>query len=506
MENKDNITLNPVEKYLNGISKATEVIRSSYGPNGNNVVVHSELPPGHILVNDADSIIQASYLVDPIENKGLDFLKELSAKANRDSGDGRKTTLIIAEEILKGGFKEKIKGMKLKEELDLLLPKILENIDNQSKKVELEDIGMVAQTSSRSKETAEWLSKIYQEIGRDGIIELEGSGTYDTSYKVTDGVKLRAGWLAASMVYDEQAVKEGRPEKQAVYENPIILVSKRKIEKEADIAPLVQRSIDQNKPLVIFASDMDNLLATALINTHRLKKAKILIIRAPILWGNYIFEDFAKCVGATIVEDATGLSFKNLKIEHLGTCEKLICDKEETILRGIKDISGHKEALRQEGSNDSLLRLQWLNTKTALLRLGAGSESELSYKRLKAQDAISACRLALQDGIVPGAASSLLKASFLGFETMPCTQTIFTHALEAPFTQLAINSGESEEIFLSKLENVWDATAVIKSAVKNAVSLAGMVLTTGADIRLKDLTFEDKQLEILYKQRNPFGQ
>lgn len=498
---QDNFTLNPElqEKFLKGIEKVSSLIALSYGPRGKNVSIESHLYPYHSVVNDAQSIIQSLYFHDPIERAALNFVKELCDKASKDSAEGRKTTILIAKEILKGGWAEKVDGDKLNEELHKLLPVVLESIDNQSQRVELNGIGLVAETSSRSKETGDWMQKIYNEIGQDGIIEVEGSGTYDTSYKVTDGVKFKAGWLSANMVYDENAVKEGRPEKETIYENPIVLVTKRKIEKDADIAPLIQKAINENKPLVIFTDDMDNNVAFRLIATHKAKVAKILIIRAPVLWKNYIFEDFAKCVGATIVEDATGINFKNLKVEHLGTCEKLICDREETILRGIADISGHKQALEQEGSNDSRLRLQWLNTKTALLRLGAGSESELSYKLLKAKDAVSACRLALMEGVVEGAGKSLIK-QLVFLDTITVASSILALALQAPCKQLVDNNGGK----LGNTKGVYDATLVIKNAVKNAVSLAGIVLTTGADIRLSEKSFEDKQLEILYKQKNPF--
>ncbi len=253
----DNITLNPQSGFLNGISKVSAVIRQSYGKNGGNVSVEDYLMPMHKIVNDADSIIQSIYLEDPIERRGLNFVKELSAKATKDSQDGRKTTIIIAESLLKAGFEQGVKGMRLKEELDALLPTVLEAIDKQSKKVELEDIGMVAETSSRSKDTAEWISKIYQEIGRDGIIQVEGSGMDKTTYEVTDGVRFHAGALTTSMFNS----KEG-----AVYENPLILVSKQKIEKYNQIAPLVEYVIKTERPLVIFTDDCDENIAVDLIN------------------------------------------------------------------------------------------------------------------------------------------------------------------------------------------------------------------------------------------------
>jgi chaperonin GroEL len=489
----DNITLNPQEGFLKGISKVSAIIRASYGKNGCNVSVEDYLMPLHKIVNDADSIIQSIYLDDPIEKRGLNFIKELSAKATKDSQDGRKTTIIIAEALLRGGFEQNIKGMKLKEELDSLLPQVLESIDKQSKRVKLEDIGMVAETSSRSSETGKWIAKIYQEIGRDGIIQIEPSGMEKTIYEVTDGVRFHAGALTTSF-YNS---KDG-----AVYENPLILVTKQKIEKYNQIAPLVEYIIKVERPLVIFTDDMDENIAVDLIKTHLAKKAKILIIKAPVVFKHYIFEDFAKCVGATVVESSTGLQLgEKLPLTALGTCDYLVSDREDTVLRGIKDITAHKESLRKVGDDDSLRRLEWLNTKTAVLKMGANSESELSYKLLKAKDAVSACKWALDSGVVIGAGESLRWAKGEIMMVKNQASDIFQVALEAPYKQLCENSNMDR---LEYGDSVLDSALVIKNAVKNAVSLSGIILTTGADIRLREKTKEEQELEILTLKNRPF--
>lgn len=481
----NNITIEGAqEKFLEGISQVSEVIRKSYGPKGMNVSVEREFYPFHEVVNDAQSIIQSICIDDAVERRGLNFIKELSDKASRDSGEGRKTTIIIAEELLKGGFETKIKGMKLKEELDKLLPEVLENIRKQTKRVELTEIGMVAETSSRSKEIGTIISEIYQKIGREGIIQVEGSGTYETNYEITDGIRFSDSGMLSPYMGDK-----GR----AIYESPIVLVAKKKIEKDADIAPLVDMSIKQGKALVIFTDDIDQNVGVRLIATHRAGVAKILIIKAPVIFKDYAFEDFAKCTGATIVEQ--GVNFNKLPLEFLGTCDKLITDKEDTVLVGIKDLSEWKDELRKRGDDDSIRRVYQLNTKTAILKLGAGSESELSYKRLKATDAVNACRLALEGGIVEGGGKTLYNVA-MNILVTPISN-IFINALGSPFRQLM----ENEEGEMNT-EGVWDSSLVIQNAVKNAVSLAGIVLTTGADIQIPEESSEDKQLRILSMQNN----
>ncbi len=244
---------------------------------------------------------------------------------------------------------------------------------------------------------------------------------------------------------------------------------------------------------MIFTDDMDSGVASILIKAHREKIINVLIIKAPVLWKNYVFEDFAKITGSTIIEDASGVTFKNLPLSALGTCGKITVDKDETTVVGISDISDHLKELEKEGSNDSKLRLSWLQTKTAILKLGANNESELSYIRLKCRDAISASRLALRDGVVEGGGIALLKAS----RALPDTVAgnILKEALQAPIKQLCLNSGiEIPESFGDK---IVDSAAVVKNAVRNAVSLASTVLTTAIVITIPPKTSEQIAQEAL---------
>lgn len=509
MEYKNNITLgeNLQNALLRGISQVSDVIRQSYGPKGGNVSIEEELYPSHRIANDAQSIIQKIDIADPIERRGLNFIKELSDKASKDSGEGRKTTIIIAEELLKGGFKERIDGMKLKEELDTLLPQVLESIDRQSQPVEVSDIYKVAYTSSRSKELGQKIQDIYNEIGKDGIIQVEGSGTFDTVHEINDGVVFQgAVWFHDSMVHDEEAQKLKKEENQAIYKKPAILFTRTKIRNEHEIADFMDVvHTGLKKDLVIFTDDIDLNVLSKMVAIHKAKAMNVLVIKAPALWKDQVFIDFAKCVGASILEDGGGTTWQNIVQQindgtfKLGTCDKLVTDGEGTVLTGIEDISAHKAELEAKGDNESKRRLWRLNAKTALLKLGAGSESELSYKLLKCNDALNACRGALMSGIVEGAGKSLVEASEVLDQTS--TGSIFANALVAPYKQLVSNNGEEE----LNTEGVYDSTHVIKMAVKNAVSLASIVLTTRADIRIPDKTLEDYQIEAITQQRFNFN-
>lgn len=468
---------------LSGIKRATEAIRLTYGPKGVNAVVEQELYPYHMVANDAQTIIQAIEVEDPLEKRGLAFLKELSDKAHKDSGDGRKTTCILAEEILEAGFKSELTGLQLKEELDKLIPIIEQKIDEQKKTITEEEVEPVATIAAESKDIGQLIASIYKAIGKEGIIIPEGSGTYKTSYQIISGVRFAdAGYLSPYMARDDEALKDGRTETKAIYKNPIILVTKKKIEKDQDIEKVANHCIKSNRALVIFTDDMDSNVAARMVATHRAKVLNILIIKAPVLWKNYVFEDFAKVTGSTIVEDASGVNWKNLDLPHLGTCEQITTDKDETIIIPSVDFSEHITNLKNNAAEDgNLLRLSWLQTKTAILKLGANSESELSYIRLKTEDAINSSRLALKDGVVIGGGVCLDEIALTGITNTTEVGKIIQKALMAPFEQNLKNMGKETQDWG---DEVVDAASVVKNAVRNAIALAGTILTAGIVITL----------------------
>lgn len=476
-------------KLHKGIKKAVDAIRLTYGNKGCNAVVENVNYPFHEVANDAQTIIQAIRLTDPVEKRGLGFLKELMDKANASSGDGRKTTAIIAETLIDIGFNSGEQGNQLKMELDSLIPVIEAKIDERTTKITENEVHKVATIAGESKRIGNLVGNIYKKIGKEGIIHVEGSGTYEDSVTFTDGVRFQdTGFLSPYMVHDEIAVKEGRKETQAIYENPTILVTKQKINHINDINPLLATLQNKNiKTLVIFTDDMDSNVASLLVALHKSKQMNILIIKAPVLWKNYVFEDFAKCVGATIVEDSSGVNLKNFQIEHLGTCDKIIVDKDETVLVGTQDITEHLTELKKEGSNDSKLRISWLNNKTAILKLGANSESELSYLRLKTNDAINSSRLALKGGVVEGGGVCL---SDIATE-LPHTIVgqILASSLQEPHEQIVKNG--TDEVS----GEVIDSALVIKNAVRNAVSLAGTILTCGVVVTIPEPT--DKEIAMM---------
>lgn len=494
---QDNFHENALPKLAEGIRKATSIVAQTMGPKGKNVDVQTKLYPFHQVNNDGATILKAIELADPIESIGLSYLKEAADRSNNNSGDGSTTTAVLLNSILQEGIKTGNSTLELKQSLDACLPLIEQSIHEQTRQITVEDIPAVARIAGEDEELAQILGEIYRTIGKEGIIHLEGSGTYQTTYNLISGIRfIDTGYLSPYMVYDEAAEKENRKATKAIYKNPAVLVTKNKISSFKDIDPILQALVaHETKSLVIFTDDMDSNVARALIELQKEPKRaiNILIVKAPTLWKQYVFEDFAACTGATIIEDASGTALgTKFRLDWLGTCETLICDKEETTLIGIQDIEEHIKSLEEEGSKDSKLRLSWLTTKTAILKLGAKSETELSYRKLKAEDAIFSSRAALKHGVVAGGGFALLNAA----KNMPDTigGKILRVSLTRPHTQILENAdGNIVGMFG---EEVVDAASIVLGAIRNSLGIASTLLTTSSVITLPE--------EIQHKTQSPF--
>lgn len=470
-----------------GADIVANAVKVTLGSRGSNAILQEDLHPYHVITNDGVSIAEKVFSTHPVEAIGVNLMKEVAHKANKESGDGTTTATTLTQAILSEGFDSGQKGMEVMRSLNECLPIIYASIDSQKKEISVDEVAAAATISAEDPKLGAILQEIYQKIGKDGIIEIEPSGTFETTYEATEGVRLRnARYLSDYMA------NEGT---KAIYRNPRILICKSRIATLADIDPLFgQLSSKGINELVMFVDDIDPQVAAALAFTHQKAIFKTLIIKAPTLWKDWLFADFAAITGATIVEPASGVTFKNLSPEHLGTCEKLTATREDTIVVGIKDISQHVKNLEEQGTDDSKLRLSWLKTKAATLRIGANSESEMSYKLRKAEDARNASYLALQGGIVPGGGVALLNAS----NAMPDTigGNILRKALKAPIFQIMKNAGVEKDTFLTSdygiskgfdsesrsIVDMWekgivDPAQVVKNAVKNAISVAGTILT-----------------------------
>lgn len=458
-----------IDKLIKGANYVADRVKLTLGGAGSSAIIESALPPYNRTVDDGRSVAEAIWLEDPIENMGANIMKEIAVQADKESGDGTTTAMTIAQALIMGARAEGKVGVKTKRELEAILPSILESIEAKKKEITIDDIDKVALTSSNDPELAAKFKEIYQQIGKDGIIEFDNSHLPETLYEISDGVKLRNAGSLGQYSYTEPG--------KAVYKNPRILISKEKI------TSIDQLEGDRQSPgiavqcadagvheLVIYCEDIDLSVASQLARVHLSGGFKTLIIKSPALWKDWLFEDLALLTGSTPVDYANGKTFKNLKVSDLGTCEKVISTKDETRVLGTKDVSEHIAALKEAGLADDqqLLRASWLSTKAAILKVGANSESELAHKRAKVQDAIGACRLALETGVVRGGGVSLIGRA----GQYP---DYIHNALCAPYAQILENEGYDD---YQIPENIVDATGVVKNSVKAAFSVAGTLLST----------------------------
>ncbi len=514
---KNNIYENAKKGISNGINICRKAVEGTIGGRGTNAIIRQEFYPYYIRTKDAFSIIQAIKCEDPLEKQAVDMMKDATDSMNKRSKDGRTTMCILTDEILTHTEASGLSGLEVEEQLNELLPIIEKKIDEQAREITVDEVEAVATTASDSERLGKLIASVYKQAGKDCIINhIEPSGTFEDDIVFKDGVHfIDTGFLSPYMVHDEQAKKEKRTEKKAIYENPSILVTKRKIMMDSEIAPLIDALLARGKKdLIIFTDDMDATVATNLVNTHKSGVMNICIIKAPVLWKQHVFEDFSKVTGATIVEDASGINFQNLSLDHLGTCGRIEIDRDETVINGICDISEHIAELKTRSDEESKLRLWWLNTKTAILKIGANNEGELSLLRLKAEDAIHSSQLALQGGIVAGGGVALLNVA------AQIENPILIEALKGPILQIKVNSGNTKrfegegdtmgyDAKTGKVVDMFeagivDSAIVVKNAIRNAIGIASGVLTTNVLIDIPKRTTEELQLEILGRQQRPF--
>jgi chaperonin GroEL len=512
MSNPDNVYISDArERLMVGANKVVDAVKITLGSAGQNAIIEQGVWPLHEITNDGVSIARSIILEDPVENIGANLIKEIALRSDSQSGDGTTTSMVLAQAILEEGMKVKdIPVMQLKRELDECLPIIMEEIDKQKRDITIDTVGTVAAISAESEEIGALFQEAYQGVGADGLLELDNSHLPSTFIEFGEGFRMRFSGYGEG---EYSTTKPGLAE----YTNPLILISKEKITRIEQLNIIGSKMVAAGKDfLVIYCEDIEPAVHSKLAGTHitklisemrgeQGKGIRTLVIKAPTLYKDWFYEDLAALTGATPIDLANGKTFANVQLTDLGTCEKIVATKNETRIIGTKDITEHLERVKDMSKTDDQLRvrLSWLQTKTATIKLGANSDSELSYKRKKCIDAISAAKLALEDGIVAGGGVTLSSAS----NALPNTHggRILLKALQAPFLQIMENAGldfqELEESILEgkeyyginaktgKTVNMFDAgivdpALVTKNSVKNALSVASTILTAGVVVSM----------------------
>lgn len=461
--------MNNLEKGFKGIEKVAENIIPTYGPKGGNFIIEKLLPPFFIVSNDGKEITDSTILTltDPEEVLFANVLKEATDKADKHSGNGRKTTSILTYKILKEGMRlmkdSGLSFMELKKEIDSCLPILLDSIDSQKRDITVDEVEKVASIAAENRITGQKIGEIYQHIGKDGIIEVEPSHIPETFYELIEGRRMRGTKVMWGHFQDEVAS----------FTNPRILICKDKIistnQLDGEHGIITKLAAQGIYELVIYCEDIELSVVSSLAKSHVKGKFKTLVIKAPMLFKTWFYEDLAKITGANAVDSTKGVTFKSVNIEDLGTCNRIVCMENETKVYGGLDISEHIENIKEgvKLGKDESMRVAWLQTKGAILKLGNHSDAELSYTIKKAKDGCSSAYWALQDGVVTGGGVCLLNA--LG--GLPNTKggEILKEALKTPYDLIyGVKKPDT---------TVLDASAITKQCIKNAVSIAGTVLT-----------------------------
>jgi chaperonin GroEL len=504
---------------VSGIKKASQAVGSTMGSRGSNAIIQVIEMPGHMTTNDGATILQSIQFADPLEEMGKNILVESVSRANKQSGDGSSTTTVLTAAIIEEGmklmqpqgvimvpegasFEDAIKEAKkqtatpidIKRSLEECLPIVEEQIKAQSKEITVDTVAQVATISAEDEEIGNRIQDIYQQIGKDGIVYWDVSKTTEDSYSIGTGINIHdAGFLSPYMCDANDA---GQNTNQIRLKNPHILVTKQKITSAVDFekigAELFAKTITD---LVVFADEVEPLVVPDLIKTRMMRGFRFIIVKMPTIWKDQWFEDIALATGASLVDPSAGLPMREVKMEHLGTVGDIIITKTDTYIDGIKDLSEHVQKLTDEVTEESTHRASRLNTKTARYFVGAPSESALSYRRLKVEDAISAAYQALHGGIVPGAGNAMACV------VLPDTigGRILEVALLKPMLQIMDNAGITVKTEPSKGKGydtrtrelvdlieagIVNPTNVEINAVRNAISVAATLLSAPTVVTL----------------------
>lgn len=475
---------------MRGVYLVNDAVKSTIGPSGHDALLGAYEWPYSIATNDGASIAERITSSDPYEQMGVRLMQESIGRANKESGDGSTTTCVITAAILEEGMRHAHANPRFKEELNAILPTVLEKLDSLTEEVTIDDVWKVAAVSAQDEEMGKMIGEIYTQIGKDGVIDWDNSHSEDTSYIIRDGVELKNVTFAHRSLINADAkgpVNDPRLGDRIIINNPYILITAEKINTAQQLNPYVDSLMRQGiNELVVFCDEIEPIalaeieavsLGFNLRNPgERIKPFKIVVLRAPTLWKDWIYEDFSLMTGATVFGVGQSASFKGgSSLSWLGMCDKIVARRGGTDIIGTKDIRTHIETLKEASHDyrDFEKRVEWLNSKTATVKMGARSEVELSNKRLKFDDARHAAKLALHGGVVAGGGFALKDIA----ETLPLDTiggVIMRAALKAPYKQISANM--ERELTEKDIVDVKDPSSVVKNAVRAAVSVAGTVL------------------------------
>ncbi|AIR10862.1 chaperonin GroEL [Ligilactobacillus salivarius] len=503
-------------KMLKGVDKLANTVKSTIGPKGRNVVLEQSYGSPTI-TNDGVTIAKAIDLEDHFENMGAKLVSEVASKTNDIAGDGTTTATVLTQAIVNEGMKNVTAGANpvgIRRGIELATKAAVDALHEMSHTVESKsDIAQVASISSANEEVGKLIADAMEKVGNDGVITIEESKGIDTSLDVVEGMQFDRGYLSQYMVTDNDKM-------EANLDNPYILLTDKKISNIQEVLPLLQSIVQQGRPLLIIADDVDGeALPTLVLNKIR-GTFNVVAVKAPGFGDRRkaMLQDIATLTGATVITDDLGLQLKDTTVEQLGSAGKVTVTKENTTIvegAGDKDkIAERVEQIKKQISETTSdfdreklqERLAKLSGGVAVIKVGAATETELKERKYRIEDALNATRAAVEEGFVPGGGTALVNVigKVAALEEEGDVQTginIVKRALEEPVRQIAENAGLEGSVIVEKLKeqkpgvgfnaatNEWvdmveagivDPTKVTRSALQNAASVSALLLTTEA--------------------------
>ena len=516
---------------LRGINQLADAVKITLGPKGRNVVIDKKFGSPTI-TKDGVTVAKEIELKDPLENMGAQMVREVASKTSDVAGDGTTTATVLAQAIFREGVKTVAAGanpMALKRGIDKAVERAIEEIRRLAKPVKGDAIAQVGTVSANGDATiGNIIAKAMDQVGKDGVITVEESKTMETSLEVVEGMQFDRGYLSPYFVTDAERM-------EATLENALILIHEKKISSMKDLLPLLEQVAKMGKPMLIIAEDVEGeALATLVVNKLR-GTLNVAAVKAPGFGDRRkaMLEDIAILTGGKVISEDLGIKLETVQLSDLGRAKKITIDKDNTtIVEGAgkqADIEGRVKTIRaqiEETSSDYdreklQERLAKLVGGVAVIKVGAATETEMKEKKARVEDAMHATRAAVEEGIVPGGGVALVRAAKV-LDKFDATKdgdadeqigvTIVRRALEEPLRQIVQNAGKEGAVVVERVRSdkndsfgfnaqteeyedlvkagVIDPAKVTRTALQNAASIAGLMLTTEAMVA--DIPEEDK--------------
>ena len=499
-----------------GVDKVADAVRITIGPKGRNVVLDKKFGSPTI-TNDGVTIAKEIELEDPFENMGAQLVKEVASKTNDIAGDGTTTSVVLAAAIIGDGLRNVTAGanpMQLKIGIQKAVDEVVKAIKEQSVQIsEREKIAQVATISAADPSIGEMVANAMEKVGKDGVITVEESKGIEDELKLVDGMQFDKGYISPYMVTDATRM-------EAVLEDPFILITEKKVSAVADLLPVLEKVVQSGKPLLIIAEDVEGeAQATIIVNKLRGTFTAV-AVKAPGFGDRRkaMLQDIAILTGGQVISDELGLKLDSVQLNQLGKARRVTVTKDDTtVVEGagkqdeikgrINQIKAEIEKTTSDWDKEKLQeRLAKLAGGVAVIKVGAATETELKEKKHRMEDAVSATRAAVEEGIVPGGGAVLVH-SIKALDNMKVSGDEATgvqlvrRALEEPLRQIVNNAGWEGSVVVEKVKGlpkgqgfdankgeytdmvkagIVDPTKVTRSALQNAASIAAMLLTTEA--------------------------